>query len=362
MSKFLRLCVSAIVAVAALCFGPLAQTAAAQDVASAVYGSTRVYVGGGFQYLTLPDVKFTGKGDPDNFRFQRNSDFSNYSWATGGGIETKLGYWGAAPVTFGVKGFWSSLDDDEVTRCKTSTCIAPDPAGGPPAFGPPVLVTKTTRDVDYWGGQAEAKFWSPNTNDIKPNFYRNDYFIVGADIRGIDQDIHLRGRFEGDPIYTYRETLDTTYYGGYIGIGGEYSFGFIPGIKNVGGLYDRLGLRTYISARAGLYDAQTDYSGRYALQFTPFNSRASRSDDEIAFIGTISLETRKQIGARTSLSLFSDYEYISSVPKMRYSDGDRPTQIDSEGAFATRTMLRLNIALGGAPAPAPAYYPSEPLK
>jgi hypothetical protein len=80
----------------------------------------------------------------------------------------------------------------------------------------------------------------------------------------------------------------------------------------------------------------------------------------LAFIGTISLETRKQLGPRTSLSLFTDYEYISSVPKMRYSDGARPTQIDSEGAFATRTMLRLNISFGGQPEMAPAY--AEPLK
>ena len=83
----------------------------------------------------------------------------------------------------------------------------------------------------------------------KPNFYRNDYFIVGADIRGIDQDIKLHGNFDGDPIFTYKETLDTTYYGGYIGFGGEYSFGFIPGVKNVGGLYDRLGLRTFINVQ-----------------------------------------------------------------------------------------------------------------
>ena len=78
-------------------------------------------------------------------------------------------------------------------------------------------------------------------------------------------------------------------------------------------------------------------------------------------IGTISLETRKQIGPRTSLSLFTDYEYISSVPKMHYSDGDRPTRIDDEGAFATRTMLRLNIALGGPPLEAAPVY-NEPLK
>ncbi len=356
MRKLLQL-----VAATALCVGALGQTAEAQDVASAVYGSTRIYVGGGFQYLSLPDIKFTGKGDPSNFKFQKNSDFSNYGWSTGGGIETVLGFWGASRVTGGIKGFWSNVTDDDRSRCKASTCDVPDPAGGPPAFGPPVLDTKTTRDVDYWGGQLEAKLWSPNTTEVKPNFYRNDYFIVGADIRGINQDNRLKGHFDGDPIYTYKESLDTTYYGGYIGFGGEYSFGFIPGIKNVGGLYDRLGLRTFVSARAGLYEADTDYDGKYALQFVPFSSKISKSNDDLAFIGTISLETRKQLGPRTSLSLFTDYEYISSVPKMHYSDGDRPTRIDDEGAFSTRTMLRLNIALGGPPVEAAPVY-NEPLK
>jgi hypothetical protein len=83
--------------------------------------------------------------------------------------------------------------------------------------------------------------------------------------------------------------------------------------------------------------------------FGQFRSRIAKSDDELAFIGTVSLETRKQIGMRTSLSLWTDYEYISSVPKMRYArDFDLPTRIDSEDAFATRTMLRLNIGLGSA--------------
>ena len=89
---------------------------------------------------------------------------------------------------------------------------------------------------------------------IKPNFYRNDYFIAGADIRGIDQDIKISitlatsdRRLRSSPT---RRRLDTTYYGGYIGFGGEYSFGFIPGVKNVGGLYDRLGLRTFINVKA----------------------------------------------------------------------------------------------------------------
>jgi hypothetical protein len=58
------------------------------------------------------------------------------------------------------------------------------------------------------------------------------------------------------------------------------------------------------------------------------------------------LETRKQVGPRISLSLWTDHEYISSVPKVLYADDNRPTRIDDEGIFASRTMLRLNIGLG----------------
>ena len=134
---------------------------------------------------------------------------------------------------------------------------------------------------------------------------------------------------KANSIYAYKESLDTTYVGGYIGFGGEYSFGFIPGVKNVGGLYDRLGLRTFINVKAGLYTANTDYDGNFAFDLLrarrrpSFSSRLSKSSDDLAFIGTISLETRKQIGLRTSLSLWTDYEYISSVPEMRYADTSR---------------------------------------
>lgn len=86
--------------------------------------------------------------------------------------------------------------------------------------------------------------------------------------------------------------------------------------------------------RAGLYDA------KYRLW------RLSLSDDKLAFIGSISSEHRKQLGPRTSLSLLTDYEYISSVPSMRYAGGTHPTRIEDDGAFSIRSMLKLNIALG----------------
>lgn len=345
-----------LIAATGLGLAALAQPAAAQDMTTATVNGTTVWVGGGVQFLSLPDIKFTAVGNPSSFTRQKNSeaDWSDFGGAVGGGIETGIGFWGDTRVTAGIKGFFSNVETDHTTNCSIG-CVVIDPATGALGNGPN-LRTKTNRDADYWGGQAELKFGRAQPVYEKPNFYRNDYFIVGADVRGIDQDNTLRGRtFSGSSVFTYNETLDTTYTGGYIGIGGEYSFGFIPGVKNVGGLYDRLGLRTFINLRAGLYNADTDYDGRFVATGA-FNSRISQSQDDFAFIGTVSLETRKQIGMRSSLSLWTDYEYISSVPEMRYADTNRPTRIDDDGVFASRTMLRLNIGFG------PSQLYEEPLK
>jgi len=319
----------------------LAQPAAAQDFTTATFAGTTIWVGGGVQFLSLPDIRFTSKGG----HRQKNteSDWLDFGGATGGGLETALGYWGGYRVTGSVKGFWANVEDDRNTGCKggAAGCVVIDPTGTFVGAGRK-LYTKTNREADYWGGQAELKFATGAPQEVKPQIYRNDYFIAGFDVRGIDQDNRLRS--STGTTFNYNETLDTTYVGGYIGLGGEYSFGFIPGIKNVGGLYDRLGLRTFINATAGLYNAETDYTGQFASGV--FGSRLSKSSDDLAFIGTVSLETRKQLGTRTSLSLWSDYEYISSVPKMQYAGPGGTTRIDDEAVFATRTMLRLNIGLG----------------
>ena len=88
----------------------------------------------------------------------------------------------------------------------------------------------------------------------------------------------------------------------------------------------------------------------------PLRSPRTKSSDDLAFIGTISLETRKQLVARTNLSLWTDYEYISSVPELQYAKYGGTTHIGEDDAFATRTMLRLNIGLGSQQ-----LYP-EPMK
>lgn len=328
----------------------LAQPAMAQDFTTASFGGTNIWVGGGVQFLTLPDIKFTGKGGLGNLHRQTNSsgDWLDFGGAGAAGFETSLGYWGGFRVTGGINGFWANGDVDDTSQCTggPNSCVVIDPTGTIAGTGPR-LKTRTSREYDYWGGKAELKFAGGQPTNVKPNVYRNDYFIAGFDVRGIDQDSRLRGTAGNTDIFRYNETLDTTYVGGYVGFGGEYSFGFLPGLKTVGGLYDRLGIRTYASVRAGLYSADTDYTGRFTTgPGGPAGTTLKQSNDELAFIGTVSLEARKQIGDRTSLSLWSDYDYISSVPTMRYASGNRSTRITDESVFATRTMIRLNIGLG----------------
>lgn len=346
MSRSSRLLACALLGATALTAQlAFVQPAQAQDMTTATFGGTTLWVGGGVQFLSLPDIRFTQAGG----HRQKNSesDWLDFGGAAGGGFETALGFWGNSRVTGGIKGFWADVDTDDTRGCNGGTghCVVFDPATGA-GFSSSTLRTKTDRQADYWGAQAELKFGRPEPVLTKPNLYRNDYFIIGADVRGIDQDNKLHSSV--GTAFKYKESLDTTYYGGYLGFGGEYSFGFIPflgsAVKGVGGLYDRLGLRTFINVRGGLYSANTDYDGVFT---GPVSSRLSKSTDELAFIGTVSLETRKQLGMRTSLSLWTDYEYISSVPKMRYADDSgRATRIDDEGVFASRTMLRLNIGLG----------------
>jgi hypothetical protein len=226
---------------------------------------------------------------------------------------------------------------------------------------PDGFTTRSNRDVDFWGIGAEARFGDrpEPVPDQGGYLFRFAYAGIGADVRGIDQTIGLKldAPDAANPVIRYDETLDTTYYGGYLTIGGEYN---ILGYLGIG---ESWGLRSLLALRAGVYNAETDYRGVYASP-RPTDS-LSLSKDETAFIGGVSFETRKQVGARTSLSLLTDYEYFSYAPEMRYVDADRAgcgsgpgtpqvdcagtitrTQIADDDAFAVRTVLRLNIGLG----------------
>jgi hypothetical protein len=264
--------------------------AQAQYATQTVDGIT-ISAGGGLQWVDLPAL---GLGE------RRGKKLEDWGGAFSGEVSSGLGYWGSMPVTGAVRGHYASV---EARR----------------------------READLWNVALEARFGSTPNAPVS-GLYRNDYFIVGADIRGIDQT--AGGTVGG---LRNRESLDTTYAGGFVGISGEYDvlgfFGF--------GIGSRLGLRSFATARAGLYGADADYRGNIS---GPGGGRLSLSEDKTVFIGSLTFETRKQIGQRSSLSLITDYEYYSWAPEMRYANG--PTRIDDGDAFNVRTVLRLNIGLG----------------
>lgn len=202
---------------------------------------------------------------------------------------------------------------------------------------------------------------TPNPHPaILPGLFRSTHWGAAFDVRGLDQDLRINGQTGGvSNLFNYRETLDTTYYGGYLTFGGEYNL--FPS------LYSGWGLRSFIDFHAGIYDANVDYNGHFVGKGIG-GTRLGLSDDQAAFIGGVKFETPKQFSPRTSLSLLSEYGWYSFVPSMRYNDGDgkvngivNQTEItDGDGAFVQRTSLRFNIGLGPSQLYAPP--PAEPLK
>jgi hypothetical protein len=339
----------------------LAQGAAAQDPVVATYGGTTISVGGGFQLLQLPDMNFTFRTNSsgDSIGHQKNSDFDEYGGVFVAEVATPLGMWGNTPVTGVLSGFFANVDDSQTKRCSSSNnsvCTVEDIVDNPNRSDSLVydsFTTRTHRDADYWGADLEARFGQAPLPrpDSGGYLFRFAYVGIGTGVRGIDQDNRLRLTGDG-PDVNYNENLDTTYWGGFLSIGGEYN---LLGYLGVGSGW---GLRSLVSLRGGVYNAETDYNGRYSAESFS-TTRLGLSDDEVAFIGGATLETRKQFGPRTSLSLVTDYEYFSYIPEMKYVDRDvsgtcggtcdgtvNRTHISDDDGFEIRTTLRLNIGLG----------------
>lgn len=354
--------------VASLAF---AAPAAAQDEGSMQAGKAKVSVGGGTAILTLPDVDsfltlnalILGNNRVlDSFKF--TDDFGDeIGWNVNASIEAPIG----VGKTLSLNGFWANIDDKDTARCDhsaTTQCVinslvdAPGINNNNGTLAGESIVSSAERDVDQWGVSLEAKRQLyPGISGVTQAPPRR-YVSLGADVRGIDQDLDVDLRFLNAPAgigpVTYSEDLDTRYYGAYAAWGGDVR----PFLFK--GMWERLGLQSSFQLRGGIYYADTDYSGRIVdptqgIGLGP-NSSLNLSDDDVAFIGGLVLETKKRIGHRATLSLKSEYEYYSYVPDMAYNQVDvsatRPggqvgTVINDDDAFSLRSSLRLTIGLGG---------------
>lgn len=347
MPKIMRL-----IAVSALAAAFAISAAQAQDAQNGsgtmVVGGMEISVGAGVATLDLPDVRFGVLAQNLSLRAVRTfPNDNNFDQEFGPSITAGIVVPWSGPTALAVTGFFSNIDNKHTVNCSstaTAGCATVDPSGTRIDFATDIT-ERASRDVDNWGVQVEGRYYLDRPI-AAPRFLRSTYLGAGGDIRAILQDITINSvtpQFPG-ALIRYDETLDTHYYGGYLAIGGDYSI--FPGLDS------GWGLSSSFKAHVGVYSAQTDYDGSYKAFFInvpPSITRLSKSDDQATVIAGLSFETRKQFGPRVSLSLLSEYEWYSSVPKMRYAQGvGGVTTIDDDSALATRTTLRLNIGLGPA--------------
>lgn len=343
----------------------------AQDTGSMQMGIATVSVGAGIATLTLPDVEFTKflTTGLDFIRHVKDSrDFDNeIGMNFSGSIAVPLSGVNGSPNVISLNGFWAKIEDKDATSCQGSAAgqcawvgIFDDPliaeGNSLGSTGQPAGQIISNREVDQWGVSLESKWQlAPDImgGDIDvTNAQRGRYLSIGADIRGIYQDLQIdatSGATTG-PL-SYSEDLDTTYYGAYVAWGGDYSPILLEN------LWNRWGLQSSFRLSGGIYYADTDYDGRIvdASGGTQYSQALSLSRNKATFIGGLVMETRKQISSRVVLALKSEYEYYSYVPSMRYNDIDvgsgvsgpnDGTSIGDDDAFSFRTSLRLTIALG----------------
>ena len=337
----------------------------AQDTGSTQVGKATISVGGGTAILDLPDVALINRTPTNNVgttvidSFATSEDFSDeVGWNANASLHMPLS--GGHGVT--INGFWAHIEDDDTTACTRvagANCVinalVPNPAMpdfiNPGAPGES-FITTATRDVDQTGLSIEySKMLTPGIMGVT-RAPSARYLTVGLDWRGIDQGLNqvTRSTFFPTVNVQYREELDTNYHGIYAAYGGGITPFFFKK------LWERMGLQSSFRLRAGVYKARSEYTGQLDSSLLPMavNSQATDSHDEVAFIGGLTLETRKQIGRRAALSLKSEYEYYSYVPKMNYNDTingflsgpNVGTTIGDDDAYGIRTSLRLSVKLG----------------
>lgn len=332
-------------------------------------GNATVTIGGGTAILTLPDVPsfVTREGIVAPFAFIEGFRFSDdfddeIGWNINGSIEAPMG----ANKTISLNGFWANIEDEHSFTCTENPLdfctvypLVDDPAVFQNVFVAVTgdsLVSNAEREVNNWGVSVELKRQlNPGVMGVTQAPPRR-YVALGGDIRGIDQDldVSITATVAGVGPITYNEELDTRYYGAYAAWGGGYA----PFLLR--GLWERWGLHSSFRLQGGVYFADTDYDGRLN-DSTPgpnATSALTLSEHDVAFIGGLTLETKKRIGQRAMLTLQSVYEYYSWVPEMAYNTVEPGagttftpgrqvgTVINDDDALSMRTSLRLTIGLG----------------
>jgi len=331
----------------------------------AVQATGDVWVEGSYEFLNLPDIKFITENVDNNVanlnmvaQKQFVNDTGNLDgFRFDGGIANIPVMGGASFAS--IKGFFAWYDETTDLQCKNnipaglgSRCIASPLFDNPntrefvSTFATNTSLFTTDRDVNHWGAAVEI---TQGPTGLK----------AGPAFRRIDQDTTITGRQINPNIgggsepfeLTYAEDLETNYWGAFVGADGQIDLGG--------------GWSLIADGEAGLYWADTDYSGSYvvtnAISFgggPNVNQSLSLESDELAFIGTFKAALEKNFGL-FKLAGFGRVEYISSAPDVAYNDldtfngtivkqgPDDETRLGERYAYSASVGARVTVPMGG---------------
>lgn len=260
----------------------------------------------------------------------------------------------------GIEGFYARHHDSSDLQCDSGLFVVPPATPTTGCTVPPLIDTnsnvlnaglatggtrdtmETERSVDHWG--VSVKVSAPGA--LSPR--------AGLAFRRIDQDMTITAReiipngIAADPYQlTYREDLNTNYLGAFVGGTANAEFGN--------------GWKIIADGDAGLYWADTDYSGSYAVinsvaLASNISQQLALEDDRLAFIGTVKLSLEKDFGP-LRIAGFGRAEYISSSPSLGYNDvdlgpginitgPDNGTRLENDYAFAFSFGGRVTVPFG----------------
>ena len=335
---------------------------ASASLSAPAHATGDLWLEGSYEFLGLPDVQFAneffvdglGNGDVRKELVNDDGDFGGFR--LDGGI-ANIPIMGGAYV-MGARGFFAWHEDKTDLACTNSTLTGARFCSALPLIDNPNILEfvggfvgntnlfTTERDVNHWGVAVDI---AQGRNGLR----------AGPAFRRIDQDTTITGRTINslilpDPYQlTYSEDLDTNYWGGFVGA---------DGMVDLGGGWSLAG-----DAEAGLYWADTDYSGNHVVTnatvagaFNPnVNQSLSLESDELAFIGVLKASLEKDFGM-FRLAGFGRVEYISSAPDVAYNDQDLPvgaggsaqgpddeTRLGERFAYSVSTGVRITVPMGG---------------
>jgi hypothetical protein len=323
-------------------------------------------VSAGYSWFGLPDIKLvTIVGGPffDQAVGQMADGDGNLNgWRT----DVRLANFaqGVLPdgrvASFGISGFFANYQGTTNSHCMyslTTDCAIvnivdynPNMENNTGPFGN--LNVTTSRDVNYWGVALDTRLGRWLEGGLKDGPAQElSPFKVGLAVRGIDEAARLASidPLVGDPV-KYKETVNTQYYGGYVGYERKEPLGdgWIAGID----------------ATAGVYYTDTEYQGRYngytvvfPFGYVQENGFVNTSAATTSFIGTGRLDLKRDIGWGT-VGVFGQGEYLSYVPRIAYNNNDQAggppwgiigtqvgTHIASSDAFNFTTGLSLSMPM-----------------